>query len=39
MHRPGDEMSIIDPARRIEEIGSFGDRQKGWYFQSDVIPD
>ena len=24
---------------RIEEIGSYGDRQKGWYFQSDVIPD
>jgi N-dimethylarginine dimethylaminohydrolase len=39
MHRPGDEMNIIDPAMRIDEIGSFGDRQKGWYFQSDVIPD
>lgn len=39
MHRPGDEMNIIEPAMRIEEIGSFGDRQKGWYFQSDVIPD
>jgi N-dimethylarginine dimethylaminohydrolase len=39
MHRPGDEMNIIDPAMRIDEIGSYGDRQKGWYFQSDVIPD
>jgi N-dimethylarginine dimethylaminohydrolase len=39
MHRPGDEMNIIDPAMRIDEIGSFGDREKGWYFQSDVIPD
>jgi N-dimethylarginine dimethylaminohydrolase len=39
MHRPGEEMNIIDPAMRIDEIGSYGDRQKGWYFQSDVIPD
>ena len=39
MHRPGDEMNIIDPARRIEEIGSYGDLEQGWYFQSDVIPD
>ncbi|MCP4876722.1 MAG: amidinotransferase [Gammaproteobacteria bacterium] len=39
MHRPGEEMSIIDPARRIEEVGSFGDLEQGWYFQSDVIPD
>ena len=39
MHRPGEEMNIIDPAMRIEEIGSYGDQQKGWYFQSDVIPD
>jgi len=39
MHRPGAEMNIIDPAMRIDEIGSYGDRHKGWYFQSDVIPD
>ncbi len=39
MHRPGEEMKLIDPARRIEEIGSFGDLEQGWYFQSDVIPD
>ena len=39
MHRPGEEMSIVDPAMRIEEIGSYGDRDKGWYFQSDIIPD
>ena len=32
-------MNIIDPAMRIDEIGSYGDRHKGWYFQSDVIPD
>ena len=25
MHRPGDEFNVIDPAKRIEENGSFGD--------------
>ena len=29
MHRPGPEM----------EIGSFGDLDSGWYFQSDTVPD
>ncbi len=39
MHRPGEEMNIIDPAKRIEAIGSFGDLERGWYLQSDVLPD
>ena len=39
MHRPGPEMEIVDPSRRIEEIGSYGDLEKGWYFQSDTVPD
>jgi hypothetical protein len=39
MHRPGEEMNLIDPAKRIEEIGSYGDLEQGWYFQSDVISD
>ena len=39
MHRPGDEMNIIDPKKRIEEIGSYGDLEAGWYFQSDTIPE
>lgn len=39
MHRPGDEMKIIDPAKRIESIGSFGDIETGWYFQSDHLPE
>ena len=39
MHRPGTEMEIVDRNRRIEEIGSFGDLEKGWYFQSDTVPD
>lgn len=39
MHRPGSEFDIIDPSKRIESIGSFGDVKEGWYFQSDTIPD
>jgi N-dimethylarginine dimethylaminohydrolase len=38
MHRPGEEMNLIDPAKRIEEIGSFGDMGEGWYWQSETIP-
>jgi N-dimethylarginine dimethylaminohydrolase len=39
VHRPGPEMGIVDPAMRIPEIGSYGDPEKGWYFQSDTPPD
>lgn len=38
MHRPGPELNVVDPSKRIEEIGSFGDLEKGWYWQSDTIP-
>ena len=38
VHRPGKEMEIVDPAKRIESIGSFGDLKAGWYFQSDTVP-
>jgi len=38
MHRPGPEMAVVDPTKRIERIGSFGDIDKGWYFQSDTLP-
>ena len=38
MHRPGDEMKVVDPSKRIESIGSFGDLEKGWYFQCDTVP-
>jgi len=38
MHRPGPEMAVVDPAKRIARIGSFGDIDKGWYFQSDTLP-
>lgn len=39
VHRPGPEMAVIDPAKQLPEIGSFGDPEAGWYFQSDTIPD
>lgn len=39
MHRPGPEMAVVDPAKRLAEIGSFGDPATGWYFQSDTPPD
>ena len=39
MHRPGPEFDVIDRSKRIESIGSFGDPEEGWYFQSDTIPE
>ena len=39
VHSPGPEMAVVDPAKRIPEIGSFGDTAAGWYFQSDTPPD
>ena len=39
VHRPGNEMHVIDPSKRIEKIGSFGDIEAGWYFQSERVPD
>ncbi len=39
MHRPGPEMNVVDPAKRLPEIGSYGDPAIGWYFQSDSLPD
>lgn len=38
MHRPGSEFDVIERSKRIEEIGAFGDLEKGWYWQSDTIP-
>ena len=39
LHRPGDEFDRIDRSKRIESIGSFGDLEEGWYWQSDTIPE
>ncbi|MFO1123050.1 MAG: arginine deiminase family protein [Hyphomicrobiales bacterium] len=38
MHRPGPEMAVVDASKRIAHIGSFGDAEAGWYFQSDTLP-
>ena len=35
MHRPGAELGIVDPTKRIESIGSYGDLDEHWYFQSE----
>ncbi|MBK0328097.1 hypothetical protein I5535_12445 [Rhodobacteraceae bacterium F11138] len=39
MHRPGEELDVIDPTRRIEGINAFGEIDKGWYWRGDAIPD
>jgi N-dimethylarginine dimethylaminohydrolase len=39
VHRPGPELDMVDPAKRIEDIGSYGDLEQGWYWQSDTVPD
>jgi N-dimethylarginine dimethylaminohydrolase len=38
VHRPGREFDVIDPSKRIEETGSYGDPEAGWYWQSKRIP-
>ena len=39
MHRPGDEFNIIDRSKWIEQTGTYGDLETGWYWQSDEIPE
>lgn len=39
MHRPGPELGVVDPSKRIERIGSYGDLDEHWYFQSEEPPD
>lgn len=39
MHRPGEEMGVLDPAKRIEHLGSFGDAEgESWYWRGDRLP-
>ena len=38
MHRPGDELSIVDPDKRIPEINSYGDVEAGWFWRGDTLP-
>jgi len=38
MHRPGDELNIIDSSKHIEGLSAFGEVDKGWYWRGNVIP-
>ena len=38
MHRPGEEMKILDPSKRLEHLGSYGDAEgQTWYWRGDKI--
>ena len=38
MHRPGDELRIVDPTKRLEDLGAFGDPESGWYWRGREVP-
>ena len=38
MHRPGSELSIVDTSKRIDQLGTYGDLEAGWYWQSSEVP-
>ncbi|MCR9255317.1 MAG: arginine deiminase family protein [Alphaproteobacteria bacterium] len=39
MHRPGDELGILDPTKRLEHLNSFGDVEgQTWYWRGDTLP-
>ncbi|GMG81578.1 dimethylarginine dimethylaminohydrolase family protein [Paralimibaculum aggregatum] len=38
VHRPGNELAVVDTARRLE-IGAFGDVEAGWYWRGNTGPD
>ena len=40
MHRPGDEMQILDRSKRIETLNSYGDEEgQTWYWRGDRLPE
>lgn len=39
MHRPGDEVNIVDPTKRLPDVGAFGDPDAGWYWRGNEAPD
>jgi N-dimethylarginine dimethylaminohydrolase len=40
VHRPSPEIErVVDPAKYIEEIGAWGDRDAGWYWRGPEPPD
>jgi len=38
MHRPGDELKVVDPAKKLNDIGAYGDDEAGWYWRGDSVP-
>jgi N-dimethylarginine dimethylaminohydrolase len=38
MHRPGDELKIVDASKRLDDIGAFGDPETGWYWRGNKVP-
>ncbi len=39
MHRPGEEMAILDPTKPIPDLGAFGDEAgRTWYWRGTEIP-
>lgn len=38
MHRPGDELNVVDPSKRLPDIGAFGDVDEGWYWRGETVP-
>ena len=39
VHRPGDEVNLVDPDRHLPEIGAYGDPEEGWYWRGSTPPD
>ena len=39
VHRPGEELRVVDPKKRLPDIGAFGDPETGWYWRGDRVPD
>lgn len=38
MHRPGEELKVVDPTKRLDDIGAFGDPESGWYWRGHEVP-
>lgn len=39
MHRPGEELKIVDPSKKLNDIGAYGDLKSGWYWRGDKVPE
>src|SRR5689334_2405613 len=38
MHRPGPELNVVDTAKPLGFVEGYGDKQAGWYYNSNVPP-